>query len=74
MHGNHGQTGRGHGGTGRSGQGAHIEAPVVGRKLHHPAPAIGQHNREILAALGVDDGRYRELAQDGAVHQEHADR
>lgn len=37
--------------------------------IRAPAPAIGQHNREVLAALGVDDQRYRALLQEGAVHQ-----
>jgi len=42
--------------------------------IRTPAPAIGQHNREVLAGLGVDDGRYRELVRGGAVHQENEDR
>ena len=42
--------------------------------IRTPAPAIGQHNREVLAGLGVDDGRYRELVRGGAVHQKNEDR
>jgi len=37
--------------------------------IRAPAPAIGQHNREVLQALGVDERRYRELLRDGAVHE-----
>jgi len=32
-----------------------------------PAPGLGQHNREILREVGVDDARYAKLLADGAV-------
>ncbi len=32
-----------------------------------PAPHLGQHNREILREVGVDDARYAKLLADGAV-------
>jgi formyl-CoA transferase len=32
-----------------------------------PAPALGEHNFELLAQLGVDAGRYAELVSAGAV-------
>ena len=35
--------------------------------IRTPAPALGQHNREILATAGVSDEQYRKLVADGAV-------
>jgi formyl-CoA transferase len=32
-----------------------------------PAPRLGQHNREILREVGVDDARYAKLLAEGAV-------
>ena len=32
-----------------------------------PAPGLGQHNRELLREVGVDDRRYRELVAAGVV-------
>ncbi len=32
-----------------------------------PAPRLGQHNREILREVGVDEARYAKLLADGAV-------
>jgi formyl-CoA transferase len=34
-----------------------------------PAPRLGQHNRELLREVGVDDARYRELKDAGAVYE-----
>ena len=34
-----------------------------------PAPRLGQHNRELLRELGVDDARYRALIDEGAVYE-----
>ncbi len=34
------------------------------------APKLGQHNREILREVGVDDRRYEELRKKGVVHEE----
>jgi len=33
-----------------------------------PAPALGEHNRELLAEVGVDERRYGELVAAGAVY------
>jgi len=35
--------------------------------IRTPAPGLGEHNRAILAELGVDDGAYRDLVASGAV-------
>ena len=35
--------------------------------IRWPAPALGEHNRALLAALGVDEKRYAELLAEGAV-------
>jgi crotonobetainyl-CoA:carnitine CoA-transferase CaiB-like acyl-CoA transferase len=35
--------------------------------IRTPAPGLGEHNRELLAALGVDDARYEALLEAGAV-------
>jgi formyl-CoA transferase len=35
-----------------------------------PAPRLGQHNRELLAQLGVDAARYDALMKAGAVYEE----
>ena len=39
--------------------------------IRTPAPALGQHNRELLSEVGVDDARYEKLLGRGAVY-EHA--
>jgi formyl-CoA transferase len=38
--------------------------------IRSPAPKLGQHNREILREVGVDDRRYEELRKKGVVHEE----
>ena len=38
------------------------------------APAVGEHGREILAELGLDDNAVARLARDGAVHLPPDDR
>ena len=38
--------------------------------IRTPAPRLGQHNRELLAEAGVDEHRYRELLEAGAVYEE----
>jgi formyl-CoA transferase len=38
--------------------------------IRAPAPKLGQHNREILREVGVDDRRYEELRKKGVVHEE----
>jgi formyl-CoA transferase len=32
-----------------------------------PAPRLGEHNRELLRGIGVDDARYESLVAAGAV-------
>ena len=40
--------------------------------IRTPAPSLGEHNREVLAAVGVDEARYRELLEEGVVYEESA--
>ena len=35
--------------------------------IRAPAPHLGQHNREVLARLGIDDAAYAKLLAEGAV-------
>jgi formyl-CoA transferase len=35
--------------------------------IRSPAPRLGQHNRELLAALGFDEARYGEMVSGGIV-------
>ena len=37
--------------------------------IRTPAPELGQHNREVLAGVGVDDARYRRLVEAGVVYE-----
>jgi crotonobetainyl-CoA:carnitine CoA-transferase CaiB-like acyl-CoA transferase len=37
--------------------------------IRTPAPALGQHNRELLAEVGVDERHYAQLLRDGAVYE-----
>lgn len=39
-----------------------------------PAPSLGQHNREVLAGIGVDEVRYARLRAAGAVFEEPANK
>jgi crotonobetainyl-CoA:carnitine CoA-transferase CaiB-like acyl-CoA transferase len=36
-------------------------------RLRHPAPKVGQHNREIFARIGFSDERLTALAQKGVI-------
>ena len=38
--------------------------------IRTPAPRLGQHNRELLGEVGVDDARYQALLARGAVAEE----
>jgi formyl-CoA transferase len=40
--------------------------------IRTPAPRLGEHNRAILAEVGVDDAAYARLLADGAVTEEAA--
>jgi formyl-CoA transferase len=40
--------------------------------IRTPSPALGQHNRELLALVGVDDAGYTRLLGDGVVYEESA--
>jgi formyl-CoA transferase len=48
----------------------HHVVPRLGRTpgaVRTPAPALGEHNRSLLAEVGIDEPRYRELLASGAV-------
>ena len=38
-------------------------------KLRHPAPALGQHTREVLREIGYSEQRIAALAADGVVKE-----
>ncbi|PRY72964.1 CaiB/BaiF CoA transferase family protein [Halomonas ventosae] len=40
------------------------EAPAA---VHHPVPRLGEHTREVLAELGLDDGELRALEAQGVI-------
>ena len=35
--------------------------------IRHAGPKLGEHTREVLAELGVDDDRYQELVREGVT-------
>jgi crotonobetainyl-CoA:carnitine CoA-transferase CaiB-like acyl-CoA transferase len=37
-----------------------------------PAPRLGQHNRELLAEVGIDSKRYGELLEAGVACEEQS--
>jgi formyl-CoA transferase len=37
--------------------------------IRTPAPALGEHNRELLAEVGVDEAGYADLVKQGVVHE-----
>jgi crotonobetainyl-CoA:carnitine CoA-transferase CaiB-like acyl-CoA transferase len=47
----------------------HVAARMDGTpgSIRTPAPALGEHNRALLAEVGVDDAAYRKLVADGVV-------
>ena len=40
--------------------------------LRTPAPGLGEHNRSVLAEIGIDEARYAELVTSGVVRGESA--
>ena len=51
----------------------HHVVPRLSRTPGHvktPAPKLGQHNRELLGEVGVDERRYGELLRAGMVYEE----
>jgi crotonobetainyl-CoA:carnitine CoA-transferase CaiB-like acyl-CoA transferase len=40
--------------------------------LRTPAPGLGEHNRSVLAEIGIDDARYAELVTSGVVRGDSA--
>jgi formyl-CoA transferase len=40
--------------------------------IRTPAPALGQHNRELLAELGIDDAQYAKLLAAGVAYEGEA--
>jgi crotonobetainyl-CoA:carnitine CoA-transferase CaiB-like acyl-CoA transferase len=48
----------------------HAVVPRLSRTpgaIRSPAPRLGEHNREVLAEVGVDDARYAKLLDEGVV-------
>jgi formyl-CoA transferase len=48
----------------------HAVAPRLARTpgaIRAPAPRLGEHNRALLAELGVDDARYAQLRASGVA-------
>jgi crotonobetainyl-CoA:carnitine CoA-transferase CaiB-like acyl-CoA transferase len=52
----------------------HVVPRLMGTpgQVKTPAPGLGQHNRELLAEIGVDGRRYEELLSAGVVYEEPA--
>jgi crotonobetainyl-CoA:carnitine CoA-transferase CaiB-like acyl-CoA transferase len=40
--------------------------------IRTPAPELGEHNRSLLAEIGIDDDRYAELVTSGVVRGDSA--
>jgi crotonobetainyl-CoA:carnitine CoA-transferase CaiB-like acyl-CoA transferase len=40
--------------------------------IRTPAPSLGEHNRELLASVGIDDARYGEMLAAGVAYEEGA--
>jgi formyl-CoA transferase len=49
----------------------HVVPRLMGTpgSIRTPAPKLGQHNRELLAEVGVDDGKYDELVRTGVAYE-----
>ena len=52
----------------------HVVPRLMGTPGHvgTPAPSLGQHNRELLAEIGVDAAQYDALLEQGAACEEAA--
>jgi formyl-CoA transferase len=37
--------------------------------IRTPAPRLGEHNRTLLAELGVDDAAYEQMLRSGVVYE-----
>jgi crotonobetainyl-CoA:carnitine CoA-transferase CaiB-like acyl-CoA transferase len=60
-----------HADTGRevSLAGSPIKLSATPSGVHHRAPFLGEHSREVLAEYGVDDDRVEELVGEGVVQE-----
>jgi formyl-CoA transferase len=54
-----------------------VDSPIRLAGVHKipptPAPAVGQHTREVLGSLGYDDARIEALLASGVAHAAPAD-
>jgi formyl-CoA transferase len=52
----------------------HVVPRLLGTagSIRTPAPRLGEHNRKILAEIGVDDQAYADLLASGAVSEGRA--
>jgi formyl-CoA transferase len=42
--------------------------------IRTPAPSLGEHNRQLLAELGIGDAAYRELVTSGVAVEGNSER
>jgi formyl-CoA transferase len=50
----------------------HVVPRLLGTpgSIRTPAPRLGQHNRELLAEMGINGSEYESLASSGVIHEE----